>query len=78
MPFVPSKAANETRIPLTEAWLSDIPDIVTFPPTCNNPELKEKVVIDGAVIANVLVNFFAAAKESVVSTLNVNDTAPRT
>ncbi len=78
MPPVPFSAANETRIPSTDAWLSDIPDIVTLPPICNNPELKENVVIDGAVTANVLVKFFAAGRESVVSALNVNATAPTT
>lgn len=78
MPPDPFNAANETSIPSTEAWLSAIPDIVTFPPTCNNPELNENVVIEGAVMANVLVKFFAAGKERVVSTLNVNDTAPTT
>ena len=52
VPPVPSRAANETKIPSTLAWLKAAPVIVTFPRRAFNVEPNENVTKDTVVIAN--------------------------
>ena len=62
---MPSKAARDTRIPSTLAWLSFIPVIVKLPPIDFNVAPIEKVTKLAAEIVNVLLTLINAGNDNV-------------
>lgn len=78
VPPVPSRAARDTNMPSTDAWLRDDPVNIKLPPIFFNPEFIENVVKLGAVMVNGRVEptVTNAGKDNVVNIAKFNVFVP--